>query len=164
MRFRAWIALLLAFLLGGCGMIGGATPTPLPTVVLEEPAAGSPPGEPAAAVTTQPESAAQAPTAVTDGAAPSADDFGGSVAASAEIVPAQTADLTFSAPAQVQGLVVTEGDFVRAGEVLASQDNMKQLQSALETSQKALTAAQLDYDQLLSNVPVERANAQLALI
>ena len=88
----------------------------------------------------------------------------GVVTASAEIAPLQTADLTFAAPCLVQGLGVTEGDPVQAGEVLAFQDNLPQLQSALEAGRQALLSAQKDYDQLLENVPVERASAQLKLV
>jgi HlyD family secretion protein len=163
MRLRLCITLLLAFSLAGCSVLNKATPTPLPTVVLDQP--GSPPSDspptsmpaaenPPADVTSTPDSGAQA----------GGNAQGGSVSASAEIVPALTADLSFASPCFVQGLTVTEGDVVQAGEVLASQDNIPQLQSALTAAQQALTSAQKDYDQLLVNVPVERANAQLALV
>ena len=36
-KFTPFIILLGAFLLVGCGVLGGATPTPLPTLVLENP-------------------------------------------------------------------------------------------------------------------------------
>ena len=53
---------------------------------------------------------------------------------------------------------------MQAGEVLASQDNIPQLQSALQAASIPWTSAQKDYDALLVNVPVERANAQLTLV
>ncbi|HEY3345847.1 MAG TPA: HlyD family efflux transporter periplasmic adaptor subunit [Anaerolineaceae bacterium] len=87
----------------------------------------------------------------------------GAVTASAEIVPAQSADLSFAAIAIVQEIKVHEGDSVHAGDVLASQDNLSQLQAAVDASQAALTTAQATYDSLVTNAPVARANAELTL-
>ena len=86
------------------------------------------------------------------------------VSASAEIAPEQSADLAFATFCFVQGLAVKEGRMVQAGEVLATQNNLTQLQSSLEASRQALVSAQKNYDRLLENVPVERASAQLALV
>jgi multidrug resistance efflux pump len=86
------------------------------------------------------------------------------VTASAEIVPDQSIDLSFSTYCLVQGLIIKEGDVVQAGEILATQDNMAQLESSLEAARQALVSAQKDYDRLLENVPVERATAQLDLV
>jgi HlyD family secretion protein len=166
MKLRLFLILLVGLALAGCG--AGSQPTALPTVVID--AGGTKPAPTAAALptATQPggsDPAAQAvPTQPAVDTAPVLPAQSGVVTASAEIAPAQTVDLSFAAPCLVQGLVVTEGDAVRAGELLASQDNVAQLQSALEAGRQALVSAQKDYDHLLENVPVERAAAQLALV
>ncbi|HWT78130.1 MAG TPA: hypothetical protein VN648_04930, partial [Candidatus Methylomirabilis sp.] len=133
-----------ALLLVGCQGITGARPTPLPTVVLGgngQPAAGASSPTPAAPVQSS----------------------SGSVSASTEVVPAQSADLGFIAPGKIQEMKVAEGDRVKVGDVLASQDNLAQLQAAVNASQLVLGTAQTDYDNLLANAPVARAAAELAL-
>jgi HlyD family secretion protein len=113
-----------------------ANSTPMPTVVLNTPAVV---GTPAQVVS-------------------------GSVSASAEIVPAQKTDLGFAMMGIVQTINISEGDVVKAGQVLASLDTLPQLQSALDASQKNLTSAQRGYDDLINNAPLERANAELNLV
>lgn len=146
------LSLLAVFLLAGCDAFQSSSPTALPTVVLDTaqtPQAAAPAGE------QQP-----TPAEVQSELPPRSM----AVTASAEIVPDQSIDLSFSTYCLVQGLIIKEGDVVQAGEILATQDNMAQLESSLEAARQALASAQKDYDRLLENVPVERATAQLALV
>lgn len=87
----------------------------------------------------------------------------GTVAASAEIAPAQRIDASFSSAGLVLQLKVAEGDLVKAGDVLASLDSLPQLQAASKASQEALARAQKELDTQLTNAPVTRANAELRL-
>jgi HlyD family secretion protein len=123
--------------LAGCAQ---ATPAPIPTLAVT-PSSG----------------ATQAVTAAA--AAPS-----GSVTASAEIVPLQSIDLGFVGYGQIGEVKVAEGDVVKAGDLLASQDNLAQLQAALAASQAALDSAQKSYDNLVANAPQAKADAELAVL
>jgi multidrug efflux pump subunit AcrA (membrane-fusion protein) len=125
--------LLFAVLLAGCS--SGAA-TPIPTLVLNTPSARN-----------------STPT-------PSSS---GEVTASAEIVPAQSADLSFAAPTFIQAIKVAEGDAVKAGDVLATQDNLDGLHAAVAAAQQTLATAQNNYNSLLANAPVVRASAELTL-
>ncbi len=136
--FRGLLPILL-LLLAGCQGLSGGSPTPLPTVVL-----GS--GGPTALAATP--SAASGPAAVT---------------ASAEIVPARSADLGFASAGVVGEVKISEGDQVKAGDLLASLDSYSALQSAVDASQMALQNAQDGYAALVANAPVARASAELAL-
>ena len=136
--FRGLLPILL-LLLAGCQGLSGGNPTPLPTVVL-----GS--GGPTALAATP--SAASGPAAVT---------------ASAEIVPARSADLGFASAGVVGEVKISEGDQVKAGDLLASLDSYSALQSAVDASQMALQNAQDGYAALVANAPVARASAELAL-
>jgi multidrug efflux pump subunit AcrA (membrane-fusion protein) len=129
-------SLLISILLAGCA--SGAA-TPIPTLALNTPSAGN-----------------RTPT-------PSSSSSGGEVTASAEIVPAQSADLAFASLAVIRAIHVAEGDTVKAGQVLAEQDNVSMLQSAVDAARAALVTAQNNYNSLLANAPVSRANAELTL-
>ncbi|HEX9013502.1 MAG TPA: HlyD family efflux transporter periplasmic adaptor subunit, partial [Anaerolineaceae bacterium] len=149
MGFRQVLALVIGLSLAGCSALSGAKPTPLPTVVLAGASAVTPAGANPAA-TGQP-------------AADNAAAASGAVTASAEIAPAQQVDLGFASIGVVGEVKVSEGDAVKAGEVLASLDNAAQLQAAVDAGQKALDSAQKSSADLAANQPVVRANAELTL-
>lgn len=150
-KFKLLFVIMMIFALTGCDALSPASPTALPTVELD--AAGQ-----AAASDTQPAATQPAPPALEVPIAL------GAVVASAEVAPAKTADLSFAAATLVQGLVVEEGAVVQAGEAIATQNNLTQLASTLEAARQALVSAQKNYDALLENIPVERAQAQVALV
>jgi HlyD family secretion protein len=129
-------SLLISILLAGCA--SGAA-TPIPTLALNTPSAGN-----------------RTPT-------PSSSSSGGEVTASAEIVPAQTADLAFASLAVIQAVHVAEGDRVKAGQVLAEQDNVAMLSAAVDAAKAALATAQNNDKSLVDNAPLAKANAELTL-
>ncbi len=88
----------------------------------------------------------------------------GEVTASAEIVPAQTADLSFATAGQVGKINAAEGQQVQAGEVLASLENQEQLAALLEANRQSLDSAQAMLDDLANGAPLALADAQLAVV
>jgi HlyD family secretion protein len=162
--FQGGLGLVVAAALTACS--GAARATPLPTVVLDD-------GGPASSsvITAVPESGdAEITTAVPFSTADTfvapqpAGSGGGLVSASAEVVPHQSADLSFSTAGVMQEALAAEGDAVHSGDVLAALDSRAQLQSALAAAQKTLDSAQQLYNQAMSRAPAARAQAQLALV
>jgi multidrug efflux pump subunit AcrA (membrane-fusion protein) len=130
-----WVLVLLGALLAGCS---AATPGAISTL----------------AVTLAPTSAADAASTV----------GGGGVTASAEVVPAQWAQLSFAASGEVAGLTVREGQSVQTGDVLANLGDQAQLAAQLKASQEALGSAQKALDDLAASAPLTLAEAQQAVV
>jgi len=86
--------------------------------------------------------ATPAPTATPPAAAPAGRLTG--VTASAEIVPAQIAEISFVIPGPVKEMLVKEGEAVTAGQLLASLD-FPALLGSLNAAEAALRAAEFDY-------------------
>lgn len=139
MKLRAYFVFpAIVLLLVGCSP---APSTPIPTLVINSASGGEP-------------------------TASSLEGEGNSagVTASAEIVPNQSADLSFAGTGIIQEIKIREGDLVHAGDTLASQDNLTQLQAAVAASEANLASIQKNYEKLVASAPVIRANAQLTLL
>src|ERR1035437_8261706 len=112
-RSLVLLAAIAAFLLSGCGVLSGATPTPLPTVVLG--------------------SSNPTPQAAAPGSA------GGGVTASGIVVPAQEVQIASAVGENVEAVNVGAGDPVTTGQVLirlaGSQTRSEEHTSELQSRQ-----------------------------
>jgi len=138
MRAKVLSLFLIAMILAGCGAIGGQTPTPLPTVVLNGSGAGGTP----------------APTS----AAP-----GGTVTASGNIEPAEQTQLAFASAGRVISLTVASGDTVQAGQVLAVLSGGEALAAAVQTANLSVLNAQQALNTLQDSAGVATSQARLAV-
>ncbi len=134
MKSRALIVSLVISLitLSGCGIFG-ASPTPLPTVVL-----GTNP--PNSQSTTAP--------------------LSGGVTASGFVVPARQAQLASAAGGNLETLNVALGDQVKAGQVLVRFAGGEKLAAAVEAARLQLLTAQQALSALNDNLGLARAQAQ----
>lgn len=128
--------LLLGALLTGCGVFNPATPTPLPTVVLD----GS-------------RAAPQSPLPVSGG-----------VVASGVIAPAQVARLVFAIAGKVETVTVAVGDEVKAGQPLAQLEGQEDLQAAISQVQFELLQAQQALEDLKKEAESARVQAMQEII
>jgi HlyD family secretion protein len=133
---RLLYVLLILPLLAACA--GLAQPTPLPTLVLPGTGANDSPAQPASGA--------------------------GSVVASGEVVPAEQIEVGFAAAGVVAEVNVKEGDVVKPGQILASQENISLLQLAVKASQQNLEVARKDLANLSASATLNLANAQLDLV
>lgn len=114
MKFKALLILVLVFTLAGCNVIGGQTPTPLPTVILG--------GE------TLP--------------APPLSESRGGVVASGVVAPAQQAQLAFALGGRVESMQISLGEQVSIGQVLARLAGVEELQAAVSAAELQVLNAQ----------------------
>lgn len=114
MRARNLSLILAALLLSACTMLGQATPTPLPTIVLDRGAAS--PQQPVSA--------------------------GAGVTASAVTAPALQAQLSFAISGKLEAVLVEVGDTVRAGQTLARLQGQESLQAAVRAAEFELQQAE----------------------
>ncbi len=137
MKSRALIVLSVTCILtlSGCGIFG-ASPTPLPTVVLG---------------TTSPNPQSTASLA------------GSGVTASGFAVPAQQAQLASAVGGKIETLGVALGDQVKAGQVLARFAGGEKLSAAVAAAQLELLSAQQALSSLNENAGLARAQAQQTL-
>jgi len=157
MKFRAGVssffkslvlvAAMAAFLLSGCGVFSGATPTPLPTIVL---------GSSNPAPQSSPQGASPAATAV-------AGAGGGGVTASGVVIPAQEVQISASISENVEALNVAAGDQVKAGQVLIRLTGSQAQVAAITAAQVDLLSAQQALQTLNDNAAQALAAAQLRL-
>ena len=138
MKVKLFLILLVAFSLAGCGIFGQATPTPLPTVVLEGNNPTATPSSPLAG-------------------------GGSGAAASGNVAPAQTADLALALAGNVKTVSVAVGDTVKAGQVLITLGGSEKLAAAIQAAALELLSAQQALKDLNDNAAQARAQAQLAL-
>src|SRR5512145_2215983 len=133
-----WIlGLMDSFVLSGCSILNPATPAPLPTVVLDRGAAGTP----------QPTPAVRS----------------GGVVASGIVAPAQQAQLSSPAAGNLKTLNVAVGDAVKAGQVLAGLAGSEKLSAALQAAALELLSAQQALAALNQNAALASAQAQQTL-
>ncbi len=85
------------------------------------------------------------------------------VVAEGRLVPNDSASLSFKTAGQVTEILITEGDTVQAGQVIARLDNSEQLQSAIANAEAELLNAQLARDALFDNAKVNSAAALQAI-
>jgi len=83
------------------------------------------------------------------------------VIAEGHIVPNQSLYLSFLASGRVTEILVTKGEHVNAGEVLARLGDRQQAQAALSAALLARTGAQQDYDTLLRTADLVHSQAWL---
>lgn len=123
---------LAGFFLLGCSAISGATPTPLPTIVLDQ--------------NSSPPSGASQP--ISDG-----------IVASGTVIPAREANMAFSTGGIIESLAVAVGDHLEAGQVFARLAGAEQLQAALSNAELAILVAQQNLDKLNSDLPEAQLTA-----
>jgi multidrug efflux pump subunit AcrA (membrane-fusion protein) len=128
-----WV-LVLAMSLAACGSAGSSGQA-LPTVVLD--------------------SGSSAPPAVGSSSSPS-----GGVMASGKVVAAQEADLGFIVAGQIDQVMVSAGDDVDAGQVLARLSGGEELQAAVSAADLNVLTAQQALDDLQSDASWKLALAQ----
>ena len=121
------LMLSMIFVLTSCSTISGNTPTPLPTIVLEQSSGGS---------------SSELPQPELDG-----------VVASGIVVPAKEANMAFSASGILESLEVVVGDHLEAGQVFASLAGAEQLQAALSSAELEILIAQQNLDKLDLDLP-----------
>ncbi|OGO41813.1 MAG: hypothetical protein A2W36_06585 [Chloroflexi bacterium RBG_16_58_14] len=85
------------------------------------------------------------------------------VVAEGRVVPNDSANLSFKIAGQVTEVLITEGDTVEVGQVIARLDNSEQLQSAIANAEAELLNAQQARDALLENAKVNSAAALQAI-
>ena len=143
MKFKALLILLLACALTstltGCGALGGASPTPLPTVVL-----GSNTG---------------AATPKAAGSSPG----GQGVTASGIVVPARQAQIASAQTGNLAAVNVAVGDQVKKGQVLVRLAGSEKLSAAIESDNLELLSAQQTLKTLKDNAGQARSTAQVRL-
>jgi len=86
------------------------------------------------------------------------------VIAEANLVPAEQIVLGFTLPGMVSEILVEEGDYVNAGEVLARLDDIESLETQVRASKLAVLEAELRLDDLNENADLVHAQAQVDLI
>ena len=126
------LALLITLFLTGCGAITGTTPTPLPTIALDN-------------------------TSSATSVLPQA--TGSGVAASGVIVPAKEANMAFASGGIVESIEVVIGAHVDAGQVIARLAGAEQLQASLSTAELEILVAQQNLEKLTTDLPEEQIAA-----
>jgi len=130
------LLLLAAIVLSGCSQLGGATPSALPTVVLDS-------------------------SAATSQASPITPGSG--VIASGMVVPAEQAQLAFTMAGQVEAVDVAVGEQVQAGQALAHLTGDEQLQAVVTAAELEVLIAQQTIQKLNDDLPEEQVAALQAL-
>ena len=127
------LLLITATSLAGCSAFNRATPTPLPTIVLDS---GN----------------------ESDQASPQFDS--GGVIASGVVAPAKEASMAFTSGGNLQSVEVAVGEQVEAGQVLARLAGAEQLQASLSGAELEILTAEQALQKLTDDLPEEQ-NATL---
>jgi len=127
-----FLALLTTLFLTGCSAITDTTPTPLPTIALDN-------------------------TSSATSVLPQA--TGSGVAASGVIVPAKEANMAFASGGIVESIEVVIGAHVDAGQVIARLAGAEQLQASLSTAELEILVAQQNLEKLTTDLPEEQIAA-----
>jgi len=85
------------------------------------------------------------------------------VSSSAEVVPAKWATLAMPASGIVQDVLVSDGETVKAGQVLIHLNGLKDAQAKVAAAQYALADAQKNLDTLKKNAPLLASQFQKAM-
>lgn len=136
MKPRTLLVLLLVVFLSGCGSLSKATPTPLPTVVLDSGAAG------------------------TRGSLPL--ETGG-VTASGRVVPARKAQIVSLSGGRVEAVYVSLGEQVEEGQALVKLSGEERHLAAVEAARVEVLASEQSLKALQENTEQARTAAQLRL-
>ncbi len=132
MKVQVILLSLLLAVLSGCSALTPPTPTPLPTVVLDE---SSP--------TTQ----------------PATQKISGEVVASGAVVPAQEAHLVFTLGGKVAAVNIAVGDTVEVGQILVQLEGQENLAAAVSATEFEVEQAQQALDALYKDMDVQQAQA-----
>jgi len=128
-----WVVSLLA----GCGVLSPASPTPLPTIVLDT-------GEGTIETST---------SGVMTG-----------VTASGVVVPSQEAHLVFTLSGMLETVNVKVGDSVKTGQELARLAGQEELQAAISRAEYQLLQARQNFDDLSTQAETSRVQAMQDII
>jgi multidrug efflux pump subunit AcrA (membrane-fusion protein) len=91
------------------------------------------------------------------------EDFVPVASATGELVPFQQSTLSMSTSGVIEEVLVSEGDEIKAGQVIARLKGSERLQAAISTATLELTNANQALEDLYDDPEVRRAEAQLAL-
>lgn len=141
MKNMAFLFLLLAILMTGCGTSPKETPTPLPTVVLDSNASPAP-------------QTGDALSAINNG----------SVRASGVVIPAQEAQLASAIGGNIKDVAVTLGNQVVEGQVLITLSDTEGINAAVHAANLELLSAQNAYNDLFIYQDINKALARDALV
>jgi multidrug efflux pump subunit AcrA (membrane-fusion protein) len=130
------IIMIFVVALAGCSAFNPATPTPLPTVVLDTSGASPQPAAPGV----------------------------GGVVASGVVAPAQTAELVFTLAGKIDSVNFNEGDTVKEGLPLAQLQGQEDLQAAVSQAQFELLQARQALDDLNTEAESARIQAMQEII
>ena len=133
LKFNALLTLLMGFTLTGCGAFMQATPTALPTIVLDNSNATTPQGQ--------------------------SQGNGGGAIASGVVVPVQQSQLVFALGGKVKTVHVAIGSQVEEGQALVSLVGSEKLTADVESANLELLAAQQALDALYKDMDVKQAQA-----
>jgi multidrug efflux pump subunit AcrA (membrane-fusion protein) len=122
MNGKLMSVLVLAIILGGCGGFSHATPTPLPTVVLDS-------------------GGVLAPTSMAGTPEPSASSM---VAASGVIIPAREAQISSALGGNVLSIEVVIGEQVKKDQLLVQLSGKEKATATLEAARMELISARVD--------------------
>ncbi|MBM3144718.1 MAG: HlyD family efflux transporter periplasmic adaptor subunit [Chloroflexi bacterium] len=128
--------LISLLVLAGCTVFTPATPTPLPTIVLDQESSALP-------------------------TSPQIDS--GAVVASGSMTPAQEARLVFTLGGKVAAVNVSVGEAVAEGQVLAQLEGQESLGAAVSAAEFELEQAQQALDALSKDMDVQLAQALKAI-
>ena len=130
------LVMLAVISLAGCNALSGATPTSLPTIVLDS----------------------------GDGPAQTSPQFeSGGVIASGVVVPAKEARMAFTSGGNLESVEVAVGEAVEAGQVLARLAGAEQLQASLSGAELEILTAEQALQKLTDDLPEEQITALQAL-
>jgi HlyD family secretion protein len=138
MNFKAFVILLVVPTLTACSALGGATPEPLPTIVL---------GNDNASVRNQ----------------TTAPGGGSEATASGIIVPAEQSQMVFTSGGRVSRVNVAVGDLVEARQVLVELAGKEKLTAEVQAAEMEVLAAQQALDALDDDMDVKQAQALKAI-
>jgi len=126
----------LSLIVAACGNTGLATtPTPLASTTSIAPTAGAP-----------------------------VDSGPSTATAQGQLTPKRSVSLGFAISGLVTEVLVTEGQSVEAGQVLAYLGGRENYEAAISAAQKGLIDAQQSLNSLLQNTTTEAANAQVEMV
>lgn len=135
MKKRVLIILIMAVILVGCRG-ASASPTPLPTIVLEGGGAGT-------SIASQ----------ITDG-----------VTASGVVVPAQKAQIALAAGGRIESVNVVVGERVKAGQALVQLEGKEAAQAEVSAAQYEVEQAQQALDDLKTQFEADRVQAMQDIV
>lgn len=90
--------------------------------------------------------------------------IGNQVISEGKLVPIQYVDISFNSAGVVDEVAVSEGQAVRAGDLIARLKGSDKLQASVAAAEVDLLSTQQDYDAIKNNASLASAEAQLTLV